>query len=118
MDGFPVRLAQLVIIRTGNIGMLAYVFADYFIGLWDFGAGEPRLATKLQVTSVYAAAAVTVLSLLNILGVVFGKTTQNVLTAAKVLGLGGILAAGLLTPSSEAAPWRKRPAVRPCLAWR
>jgi amino acid transporter len=102
--GFLFGWAQLVVIRTGNIGMLAYVFADYAIGLWDFGAGEPRLLTKLQVTSVYAAAAVTVLSLLNLLGVVFGKSTQNILTAAKVLGLGGILMAGLLAPYSEASP--------------
>src|SRR5262249_46990755 len=91
------------IIRTGNIGMLAYIFADYAIGLWDFGAGDPRLLTELQVTSVYAAAAVTVLSVLNILGVVFGKSTQNVLTLAKVLGLAGILVAGLLSPSSGAS---------------
>jgi APA family basic amino acid/polyamine antiporter len=101
--GFLFGWAQLVVIRTGNIGMLAYIFADYAIRLWDLGAGEPRLLTEAQVTFLYAAAAVTVLSLLNILGVVFGKTTQNFLTAAKVIGLGGILAAGLLSPQSGAS---------------
>jgi amino acid transporter len=36
-----------------------------------------------------------VLSALNILGVVLGKWTQNLLSLAKVLGLGGIVVAGL-----------------------
>ena len=98
--GFLFGWAQLVIIRTGNIGMLAYIFADYAVKLWDFGAGDPRSLTAGEVTLIYAAAAVTVLTLLNILSVVFGKSTQNVLTAAKVLGLGGILLAGLLAPYS------------------
>jgi amino acid transporter len=98
--GFLFGWAQLVIIRTGNIGMLAYIFADYAIKLWDFGKGNPRPLAEGQVTLIYAAGAVTFLSLLNILGVVFGKSTQNVLTAAKVLGLGGILLAGMLAPHS------------------
>src|SRR5438132_5380290 len=94
--GFLFGWAQLVVIRTGNIAMMAYVFADYAIRLWDFGAGNPRWFTETEVAFLYAATAVTVLALLNILGVVFGKGTQNVLTAAKVLGLGGILVAGFL----------------------
>jgi len=98
--GFLFGWAQLAVLRTGNIGMMAYVFADYAARLWDFGPGT---------TLWYAAFAVGALSLLNILGVVFGKRTQNMLTAAKVLGLGGILVAGLLwsTPTpmhSAAAP--------------
>src|SRR5437762_389498 len=102
--GFLFGWAQLVVIRTGNIGMMAYVFADYAIRLWDFGQGEPRRLDATQVTFVYAVVAVTVLSVLNILGVVFGKGTQNVLTAAKVLGLGGILVAGFLSPAGVSAP--------------
>jgi len=101
--GFLFGWAQLVIIRTGNIGMLAYIFADYALRLWDPGAGSPRLLSEAQVTFIYAAAAVTILSLLNILGVVFGKTTQNVLTVAKVIGVGGILAAGFLSPHAGAS---------------
>lgn len=96
--GFLFGWAQLLVIRTGNIAMMAYVFADYAIRLWDFGAGDPRVLPETQVTFLYAVAAVTVLAVLNILGVVFGKETQNVLTAAKVLGLGGILIAGFLSP--------------------
>src|SRR5438270_10799 len=75
--GFLFGWAQLVVIRTGNIGMLAYVFADYAIRLWDFGKGDPRSLSEGQVAFTYAVGAVTVLSVLNLLGVVFGKGTQN-----------------------------------------
>ena len=87
--GFLFGWAQLVVIRTGNIGMMGYVFGDYAVDL--FGLPE-------QYSLACAAAAVTVLSLLNLLGVTFGKRTQNLLTLAKVLGLGGILLAGFLAP--------------------
>src|SRR5207302_7793582 len=49
-----------------------------------------------ESTVVFAALAVAALSLMNVMGVVIGKRTQNVLTAAKVLGLGGIVAAGFI----------------------
>jgi APA family basic amino acid/polyamine antiporter len=100
--GFLFGWAQLVVIRTGNIAMMAYVFADYAIRLWDFGAGDPRRLPAAQVTFLYAITAVTVLAGLNILGIVLGKATQNTLTAAKVLGLSGILVAGFLAPATIA----------------
>jgi amino acid transporter len=83
--GFLYGWAQLAVIQTGSIGMMAYVFADYAVKLWPEWEGSRVL---------FAMAAVAVLSLMNILGVVIGKNIQNVLTAAKVLGLGGILVAG------------------------
>jgi basic amino acid/polyamine antiporter, APA family len=95
--GFLFGWAQLVMIGTGNVGMMAYVFADYAVQLRDFGKGFEFL---------FAALAVTVLTFMNLLGLVVGKGTQNLLTACKVLGLGGILVAGLLAPklASPAAP--------------
>src|SRR5262249_29746847 len=87
--GFLFGWAQLVVIRTGNIGMMAYVFGHYATALWNFGEAS---------TLVYAVGSVTVLTTLNMLGVVLGKGVQNLLTAAKVLGLGGILVAGTLSP--------------------
>jgi amino acid transporter len=84
--GFLYGWTQLAAIQTTNIGMMAFVFGDYAIRLWGLDTS----------TAVYfALLAVMVLSLVNVLGIVLGKGTQNVLTAAKVLGLGGILAAGL-----------------------
>src|SRR5438876_10618241 len=72
--GFLFGWAQLVVIRTGNIGMMAYVFADYAVRLWDFGQ---------DAALIYAVLSVSILSFLNILGIVFGKGTQNLLTLAK-----------------------------------
>src|SRR5438876_3349007 len=62
--GFFFGWAQLAVILTGSIGMMAYVFADYAVSLWSFGTNS---------TFIYAALVVTILSLLNMLGVVFGK---------------------------------------------
>jgi amino acid transporter len=85
--GFLYGWAQLSVIQTGNIGMMAYVFADYCVRLFDLNPG----------TSVMlAAAAVLCLASLNMMGVVFGKSTQNVLTTAKVVGLAAIVVAGFM----------------------
>jgi amino acid transporter len=83
--GFLFGWAQLAVIRTANIGMLAFVFARYAGNLWGLSQEE---------WVALAVGAVLALSLLNILGVVLGKWTQNVLTAAKVVGLAGIVAVG------------------------
>jgi amino acid transporter len=83
--GFLYGWTQLAAIQTTNIGMMAFVFGDYAVRLWN-----------LQGGSVYfALLAVITLSLVNVLGIVLGKTTQNILTVAKVLGLGAIIAAGV-----------------------
>ncbi|MDB6121704.1 MAG: amino acid transporter [Pedosphaera sp.] len=83
--GFLFGWSQLAVIMTGGIGMMAYVFATYAMKLSDFGPASQ---------CAFAAAAVVILTLTNILGMAFGKKTQNALTALKVIGLGGILFAG------------------------
>jgi amino acid transporter len=88
--GFLFGWAQLAVILTGSIGMLAFVFADYAVRLWGLPPGQ---------ASPLAAGAVAALSLLNLLGVVVGKGAQNLLTTAKVLGLGGVLVAGFFWPA-------------------
>lgn len=88
--GFLFGWAQLTVIHTGGIGLLAYVFADYTHTLF-WGKGEEGK----QLAFLFAAGAVVILTAMNLLGLVAGKWTQNVLTAAKVLGLVGIVVAGL-----------------------
>ncbi|MFV1967228.1 MAG: APC family permease, partial [Pirellulaceae bacterium] len=95
--GFLFGWAQLVAILTGSIGAMAYVFADYAIQLmqgspWDVG---PSFAAWL------AAGAVALLTAVNVLGVLVGKTVQNVLTLAKLLGVSGIVVAGFVWGGSE-----------------
>jgi amino acid transporter len=92
--GFLYGWAQLTVIQTSSIGMMAYVFADYAVKLWS-------LSPKTGV--LFALAAVGGLSSLNMLGVVVGKGTQNLLTTAKILGLGGIVVAGAIWGNVESA---------------
>jgi len=84
--GFLFGWAQLAVIMTGSIGMMAYIFGDYAARF--FGTG-------LDSSFGFAAGAVVVLSLVNTFGVSVGKVAQNVLSAVKVLGLAGIVAAAV-----------------------
>ncbi len=84
--------ARMMVIQTGSIALLAFVFGDYASQLLPIGS-----------SSVYAAVAIATLTGLNLLGVQQGKWAQNWLTAAKIIGLGLIVVIGL-TWSSAAAP--------------
>ncbi len=84
--GLAFAWAAFWIIRPGNIGAMAMVFAEYAVILLGMDDG---IANKL----VLALAAVALLSLGNMLGVRTGKSTQNILTAIKVLGLAAIFVA-------------------------
>lgn len=98
--GFLFAWCQLWIVRPGSIGVMAYAFAEYANHIWPradgVGAG--------YVLVLYAVGAIVALTLINILGVREGKWTQNVLTTAKVLGLGAIVVVGLLNSSPESSP--------------
>jgi basic amino acid/polyamine antiporter, APA family len=91
--GFLFAWIQLTAVISGNIAIMAYAFADYGLRLWP----------GLQPQAVWLTIApVAVLSLLNTRGVVAGKVAQNILTAAKVLGLGAVVAAAIW--AGEAKP--------------
>jgi amino acid transporter len=86
--GFLFGWAQLTVILTGSIGAMAYAFADYAIAFWD--ALDPSWSVWLALLSVV------VLTVLNLLGVVFGKAVQNLLSLVKIAGLAGIVVTGFL----------------------
>jgi basic amino acid/polyamine antiporter, APA family len=126
--GFLFAWAQLWVVRPGSIGAMAYVFGRYadqlvplsnYLARWypswqalvatgEMGAEQLEGAAAAFGRSlsmlVYAALAVVILSVINILGVREGKWTQNILTTAKVLGLLAVVAAGLLVAPRAAAP--------------
>lgn len=77
--------ARLAVIQTGSIAMLAFVFGDYMTELFPIGPFS---------SPFYAGLAVLLLTAVQILGVRQGKWTQNLLTAAKVIGLLLIIAFG------------------------
>jgi basic amino acid/polyamine antiporter, APA family len=101
--GFVFGWAQLVVVFTASIGMMAIVFGEFATGIKDLsGLVQVDLSSEL----LYAMAAVLALSLLNILGVVFGKFAQNLLTLAKVIGILAILVAGFGWAQSNPIDWR------------
>ena len=89
--GFTFAWAEYWIIRPGNVGMMAFVFARFAHDLFPL---RPSSENFDFVT--YAGVAVTVLTALNLIGVRAGKTTQNVLTVAKVVGLVAVFVVGVL----------------------
>ncbi len=90
--GFLFGWAQLTGVFSGSIGAMAYVFADY----------TRQLTGSAAATGVwFACAAVLALTSLHVTGVRTGKTVQNVLTIAKLLGLGMLLVVGLCGDPGE-----------------
>ncbi len=102
--GYLFAWAQLVIIRPGSIGGVAYIFALYANRLFHFGEA---------VTLLLALLSILLLTGINILGVTLGKHTQNLLTLLKVIGLGSVILVGLLWGSPvaplEESPWSVEP---------
>lgn len=88
--------ARMTVVQTGSIALLAFVFGDYASQLLRLGAYS---------SSLYAAGAIVLLTLINIVGLQQGKWTQNLLSAAKVLGLLLVIFIGLIStvPSDPVA---------------
>jgi amino acid transporter len=93
--GYLFGWSQLVIIRPGDIALMAFVFARYAITLY---------APWEHMLPVYATLAVVILTLINIIGVKQGKWAQNLLTVIKAAGILAIVAAGFLAPAPQFIP--------------
>ncbi len=95
--GFLFAWCELWIVRPASIGMMAFVFARYAQALLPISFASASLPGELEQTLpllVYAAAAVVVLTGINLLGVRQGKWTQNILTVLKVSALVAIVVVG------------------------
>jgi basic amino acid/polyamine antiporter, APA family len=108
--GLPIAFlfawARMTVIQTGSIVLLAFVFGDYFSGLMPLGG--------VYSSSIYATLVIILLTGLNILGLCPGKWTQNLLTAAKVLGLLLVVIIGIF---SSAPPPYTAPATSTSSNW-
>ncbi|BAU10123.1 amino acid permease-associated region [Leptolyngbya sp. NIES-3755] len=90
--------ARMTVVQTGSIALLAFVFGDYASEILPLGTYSG---------AIYAAGAIVLFTIINILGLKQGKGAQNWLTAAKVLGLVLVIIAGLTSsgsPVPQAAP--------------
>jgi amino acid transporter len=90
--GFLFAWSQLTVTRSGSVAALAYIFGARTANLFGFDDASVFLLAGLSVAG---------LTLINILGVHIGTGTQNVLTAAKVLGLTALVIVGLSWGNSE-----------------
>lgn len=90
--GFAFAWVEFWIVRPGNLGAVAFVLAKYALAWWP----ATTAGSGLGQTAV-ACLAIVGLAMVNAAGLRAGKRVQNLLTAAKVLGLGGVLIVSLLS---------------------
>jgi len=96
--------ARVTVTQTGSIAAGAYVFGDY--------AAKAFPIAGTASSPLYAAAAVTILTGVNIAGVRQGKAVQNLLSLGKVLGIFLVVAAGILMTAPASAVASKGLATR------
>jgi amino acid transporter len=94
--GFLFGWLQMFVIRPGDIAIIAFGFATYFQAWMQRGNGSVP-----DLSSIYAAAAVVALTIINILGVRQSKWVQNLLTVLKVTGLLLIVALAFYLPAPD-----------------
>lgn len=93
--GYMFGWSQLAVVRPGDIALMAFIFARY----------AQRLYAPFGDNLLFcAAAAIVVLTIINIVNVKAGKWTQNLLTISKILGLVAISIAGLTAPEPAPLP--------------
>ncbi|MCI0462566.1 MAG: amino acid permease [Gemmataceae bacterium] len=100
LPGYLFAWAQLAVVQTASVGMMASIFAEYTgnlartTGWWSLDEYTFLEVIDFPPEIAYAVGAVIFLTLLNLLGVVLGKTAQNLLSVLKILGLLAIIVAG------------------------
>ena len=90
--GFLFAWARMIIIQTGSIAMLAYVFGDYAASVVPLGPAGP---------SIFALLAVATLTAVNLAGLRQSAVTQDLLVCLTVGGLLAIIVAGFLLPAAS-----------------
>lgn len=96
--------SRLAVLQTGSIALLAFVLGDYLAALIPLGAGA---------SAWYAAASVIVLTVLNLAGLRASTSVHRGATVVVLLGLAGVIAAGLLYAPGATAPTGPAPASAP-----
>ena len=100
--GFLFAWARMMVIQTGAIAAIAFVFGDYATTLLPLGA---------KSSAIYAGIAVIVITALNAAGTAQSKWVQNALTVALALAILAIVVGGFgAAPAAPAAPVAAAPA--------
>jgi basic amino acid/polyamine antiporter, APA family len=117
--GFLFGWAQLAVVMPASIGLMAYIFAEYFLRVfdpgqtWQFEVPLRERTVVFEPNFAIAAMAVALLTFTNMLGVFLGKTVQNILAIAKLVGLVGIIVAGFCWYQPGAWEYTVKPANTP-----
>jgi amino acid transporter len=85
--------ARVMVITTGAIALLAFVFGDYMTRVYALGEHS---------AAIYAAAIVLALTGVNVAGLRESARVQNVMSTLLLLGMLLVVAAGLSAPSAGA----------------
>jgi amino acid transporter len=91
--GFLFAWARMVIIQTGSIALLAYVFGDYAASVVPLGPQGPAIFAVLSVAALTA---------LNLAGIRHSATAQDLLVCVTTAGLLAIIVAGLAQDGAPA----------------
>ena len=90
---------RMTVIQTGSIALAAFILGDYATLLLDLGPYS---------SSIYAAAAIIIVTGLNLYGTAESRGVQNILASAIVLLLIGLGLAGFFTSGMEQAAATKQ----------
>ncbi|TAE27914.1 MAG: amino acid permease [Candidatus Kapaibacterium sp.] len=107
LTGFLYGWTLFMVIQTGTIAAVAVAFAKFSAVL--FPALSPKNilfslgSFSVSAAQIFAIASIIFLTALNLRGVRGGRLVQNVFTGAKVLGLAGLIFAGLIWGRNELA---------------
>jgi basic amino acid/polyamine antiporter, APA family len=87
--------ARVLVITTGSIALLAFVFGDYMSRVLSLGS---------QSSTIYAVLIVVALTAVNIAGLKESARTQNILSGLLVLGMLMVILAGFVAPAINVPP--------------
>jgi len=87
--------ARVLVITTGSIALLAFVFGDYMSRVLSLGSHSATL---------YAGLIVVLLTAVNIAGLKESARTQNVLSMLLLAGMLMVIVAGFIAPARGAPP--------------
>ncbi|MFQ5952397.1 MAG: APC family permease [Candidatus Omnitrophota bacterium] len=92
MPSFLYGWTCLLVMRTGAIAAVAFIFAEYLVSF---------LSLDSSLVKLIAISIVLILSFINILGLREAKRLQNISSAAKVLTLAGIVVLGFMSKKGD-----------------
>lgn len=87
--------AKAMVINTGSIALLAFVFGDYMTKVFSLGAYSSAL---------WAFGIVVFLTVTNIIGLHASTRIQTILIVLEIIGLGAIVVAGFSAATPETIP--------------